>query len=65
MMQMISAEELARRLSVPPVTVYSWVRRGVIPHYKVERCVRFDEAEIQEWLRARRKPVLAKKDSLS
>jgi hypothetical protein len=46
-MQMISAEEFAKRLSVPPVMMYSGVRRGVIPHYKVEWYVRFDESEIQ------------------
>ena len=56
-MQLISAETLARRLGVQPVTVYSWARRGAIPHYKVERNVRFDEAEIQEWLAAKKKPV--------
>lgn len=56
-MQLISAEILAQRLGVPPVTVYSWARRGVIPYYKVERCVRFDEAEIQEWLAAKKKSV--------
>ena len=57
MTQLISPEELAKRLCVPKVTVYSWVRRGVIPHYKVERCVRFDEVEIEEWLENKKKPV--------
>jgi excisionase family DNA binding protein len=49
-MQLISAAELAKRLSVPTVTVYAWARRGQIPFYKVGKCVRFDEAEIQVWL---------------
>lgn len=49
-MQLISVGELAKRLSVPPVTVYAWARRGQIPYYKVGKCVRFDETEIQAWL---------------
>lgn len=57
MQQLISAGTLAQRLGVPTVTVYSWVRRGVIPHYKVERCVRFSETEIQEWLEDKKKPA--------
>ncbi|MHB8069869.1 MAG: helix-turn-helix domain-containing protein [Desulfobaccales bacterium] len=64
-MQLISVEELARRLSVPPVTVYSWARRGKIPHYKVERCIRFDETEILSWLKAKKKPALEKTPDLS
>lgn len=54
-MQLISAKELAKRLSVPPPTIYSWVRRGVIPYYQVERCLRFSEEEIDNWLKDKKK----------
>ncbi len=56
-MQLITATELAKRLSVPKVTVYSWVRRGVLPYVQIERAIRFDEAEIEEWVKTRRRPA--------
>jgi hypothetical protein len=37
------------------VTVYSWVRRGVVPYYRIEGCIRFDPNEIEAWLRERKK----------
>jgi excisionase family DNA binding protein len=54
-LQLISAKDLAKKLGVPPVTVFSWVRRGVIPHYKIERCVRFDAEEIETWLKDKKR----------
>ncbi len=56
-MKLISADELAQRLGVPPVTVYSWAKRGKIPHYKLGRSVRFDQVEIEAWLLERYKPA--------
>jgi excisionase family DNA binding protein len=56
-MQMISAEQLAERLSVPKITVYTWARRGQLPYYKMGRTVRFDEEEIEAWIRRRYIPT--------
>jgi excisionase family DNA binding protein len=51
---LISPEELAAGLRVARVTVYQWVRRGVIPHLKLEGVVRFDPEEIDVWLKSKR-----------
>jgi excisionase family DNA binding protein len=52
--QLVSAAELARKLGVPPVTIYSWKRRGKIPYIQLERCIRFDLSEIKDWLEKRK-----------
>lgn len=54
---LISPEELAAALKIARVTAYQWVRRGVIPHLKLEGVVRFDPVEIQEWLESKRRAV--------
>lgn len=65
---LLRPDELAKALGVAQVTVYSWVRRGVIPHLKLEGVVRFDPDEIGEWLRDRRIParkILCRKGALT
>ncbi len=52
---LISPEELAAALKIARVTVYQWVRRGVIPHLKLEGVVRFDPQEVQAWLESKRR----------
>jgi excisionase family DNA binding protein len=51
---LISPEELAAALKIARVTAYAWIRRGVIPHLKIEGVVRFDPSEIREWLESKR-----------
>lgn len=50
----IRPEKLAVVLGVALPTVHSWVRRKVIPHYKVERATLFDPGEVGEWWEDRR-----------
>jgi excisionase family DNA binding protein len=59
MKQLISAEDVSKRLGVPPVTIYAWVSRGQMPSYKLGRRVMFDESEIEAWLKAKYKPMKA------
>lgn len=51
---LIAPEELAAGMRVARVTVYQWVRRGVIPHLKLGSLVRFDPAEVKTWLDSKR-----------
>lgn len=51
--ELIRPDQLAKRLGVAQGTVYAWVERGLIPHIRLEKCIRFDPQEIQEWLKAR------------
>jgi excisionase family DNA binding protein len=52
---LIRPDELAKGLKVAQGTVYAWVERGLIPHIRLEKCIRFDPAEIREWLEKKRK----------
>ena len=52
---LIAPEELAAGMRVARVTVYQWVRRGVIPCLKLEGVVRFDPQEVQAWLESKRR----------
>lgn len=47
--------EVAEYLSVKPSTVYSWVRRNELSHYKIGRIVRFKKEDIDLWMEGHRK----------
>jgi excisionase family DNA binding protein len=49
--RMLTAKELAKILAISPKTVYGYVGRNMIPHYKIEASVRFRGSDILEWLR--------------
>jgi excisionase family DNA binding protein len=56
-MQLVRADELAKKWSVPKVTIYTWVRRGILPHIRLGKCILFDPDEINAWITARKKPA--------
>ncbi len=37
----IDRYELAKRLKMQPRTLAAWMRRGLVPYYKLDRIVRF------------------------
>ena len=46
--------EAAKLLGIAQGTLYVWVHRKVVPHYRYSaRCVRFSRAGLQQWLDAR------------
>jgi excisionase family DNA binding protein len=49
--KLLTAREVARILSISEKTVYSYVSRNLIPHYKIEANVRFRARDIANWLR--------------
>jgi excisionase family DNA binding protein len=49
--KLLTAREVARILSISQKTVYSYVSRNLIPHYKIEANVRFRARDIANWLR--------------
>jgi excisionase family DNA binding protein len=48
---LIGIKEMASKLDVPVSWLYSRTRTNEVPHYTVGKYVRFDEAEIWEWLK--------------
>lgn len=48
--RLLTVPEVAERLQVPQSWLYYATKRGVFPHVKVGRYIRFSEAQIQEWI---------------
>lgn len=49
---LLTAKQLADLLAVSPKTIYGYVARNIIPHYKIAASVRFRARDIAEWLRS-------------
>jgi PTS system nitrogen regulatory IIA component len=45
----LAVRDVAKLLHVSENTVYRWVRRGVLPAYRVHNQYRFNRVELQEW----------------
>jgi excisionase family DNA binding protein len=47
----LTAEQLAKILSVSKVTVFKQAKAGRIPSFRIGSCVRFDPRAVANWLR--------------
>jgi putative molybdopterin biosynthesis protein len=47
----LTAQEVADRLSISLKTVYSLAQRGLIRSYKFGRLVRFDQADVDDYIK--------------
>jgi excisionase family DNA binding protein len=45
-----SINELAENLNIKKSTLYSIVRNGDLPHYRIGRIIRFKRTDIESWL---------------
>ena len=52
--RLLTAVEVAALLAVPTSWVYRAAREGEIPNVRLGRYVRFDEADISDWIASRR-----------
>ena len=51
MNNLITIKELSKYLQIKERTIYSWINKGIIPHYKLtNKVVRFNMNEVNEWL---------------
>jgi excisionase family DNA binding protein len=48
--QILTVEQLAEMLIVPPYTVRQWAREGRLPALRLGKYWRFRESSIREWL---------------
>ena len=54
MSDMVTAEELAKRLSLSAETIRLWAREGIIPAIKITgKVIRYDPADVDRALRER------------
>lgn len=51
--EILTAKEVAKLLKVRTVTIYAWAKVGDIPCVRFGKSVRFNKAEILEWLKNR------------
>ena len=53
---MLTAEELAKKLQVNKATVYEWVKAKSIPYYQAGRFIRFNLQEVMDSQRKNKQP---------
>ena len=53
---LIGINSMAKKLDVPKSWLYFRTRTNEIPHYKIGKYVRFDEAEVWEWIKKQNEP---------
>jgi excisionase family DNA binding protein len=51
---LLRPDEVAKALGITVDTVYKWCSRGLLPHYRLEKCIRFKLEDVQEFLAQRR-----------
>lgn len=60
MQEILTYAEAGRYLNLPVGTIYSLVARQLVPHVRLgPRTVRFNRAELDAWIDARRVPAKA------
>jgi|GEM_PF-759444 len=55
-MPLMNMRQIGQEIGVSPHTIRVWVRHGYIPHVRAGRQIRFDAAEVREWLKRRACP---------
>jgi PTS system nitrogen regulatory IIA component len=53
----VNVKETAKLLSVSEKTVYRWIKRNLVPTYKVHGSYRFKRAELLDWATSKRRHV--------
>ncbi|UVT16019.1 MAG: helix-turn-helix domain-containing protein [Nitrospira sp.] len=56
-MTLLTVKDIATRLKVKEKTVYAWASQGRIPCVRIGNVLRFDDSEIEQWLRRCRVPM--------
>jgi excisionase family DNA binding protein len=54
--RLLTAREVAERLSLTTETVLVWVRQGALPAFRLGRAIRFREGDLDDWLEQRATP---------
>lgn len=52
--QLLTAKQVAKLFAVTEVCVYQWAKKGILPHLKIEKCVRFSMDDIRIFFESRR-----------
>ena len=49
-MKLLTVKDLASILKAKPSTIYSWAEQGLMPSFKLNGLLRFEEDEVLKWL---------------
>jgi excisionase family DNA binding protein len=55
-MKLLNIQQLSDLLNIKIKTIYDWTHKGEIPFIKVGRLLRFNNDDIEKWLRERKHP---------
>ena len=62
MREFLTIDELSEYLGIKKSSLYAKVERGDIPHYKIDRLIRFKKSDIDLWMEGlKRQPVSVEK----
>jgi len=53
----LTINEVSHYLNVKACTIYSWVKRDEIPHYRLGKLLRFKKGEVDNWMECHREGV--------
>lgn len=53
--KLLKMNEVSERLRVPLMTCYSWVRSGMLPHFRLGKTIRISEGDLEAFLEQRRR----------
>lgn len=56
-MGLLTVREVAEIIRAKQSTVYSWAEQGLLPCYKLNGLLRFDESEVKGWIETCKKPA--------
>lgn len=57
-MKILTCKQVADLVQAKPSTVYAWAEQGLVPSFKINGLLRFDEKEILDWINRRKKERL-------
>ncbi len=59
----LSSADVAKLVGVGQVTIWQWCRRGLLPHWRFNRTLRFDPMEVDAFVNAARMGLVKVKGS--
>ena len=54
--RLLTVKQVAELIQAKSSTVYSWAEQGLIPSFKVNGLLRFDETDVLAWLKTCKEP---------
>ena len=52
---LLKTQQAAESLAISPRKLWSLTASGEIPHVRIGRCVRYDFADLQQWIKDRKR----------